>query len=335
MPIGFVVLAAVLLVVAVSPAEAQGPRLATDTSGRIEFDAPTYANYGALRSGTSTPGRAAMTIWLPPGSARGPAVIIGHSIGGWKDTSEGIYVKPLLEAGYVVAGLDHFVPRGIARAADVAGAFSPLTSTSDALLALRVLATHPRVDPARIGIMGLSMGGITSELSAYEFVRRKVLGDSPLKFAAHVPFYAPCGNIYTSERGPYTTGAPMLKLYGGKDETTPRDKCERIDAVVRAAEPGLKWQSHWYEDAYHAWENPAMAPRFFPGHVNASKCPILDSGARGGFIDVNGTVRPFNGQELQACIRSSTGYSMGYSEGAAKDSPQRMLAFFAQHLRPR
>ena len=77
----------------------------------------------------------------------------------------------------------------------------------------------------------------------------------------------------------------------------------------------------------------AMAPRFYPGHVNARKCPIIDSGARGGLIDVNGTVRPFNGQELQTCIRESTGYSMGYSEAAAKDSPQRMLAFFAEHLR--
>lgn len=334
MHLGTLGLAAVLLVAALSPAGAQSPRLAADTDGRIEIEAPTYANYGAFRGGTSTPGKLALTIWLPPGSVRGPAVIIGHSVGGWKDTAEGSYVKPLLDAGYVVAGLDHFGPRGIARAADVAGAFSPITSVSDALLALRLLATHPRVDPARIGVMGLSMGGITSELSAYEFVRRKVLGDSPLKFAAHVPFYAPCGNVFSSERGPYTTGAPMLKLYGGKDETTPRAKCERIDAVVRAAEPGLKWQTHWYEDAYHDWENP-MAPRFFPGHVNASKCPILDFGARSRFIEVSGVERPFNGQELQTCIRSSTGYSMGYSEEAAKDSPGRMLAFFAQHLKPR
>lgn len=316
------------------PAWAQGLRLTADSTGRNEFEAPTYAHYGAFRSGTGTPGKVALTIWLPSGSARGPAVIIGHSVGGWKDTAEGSYVKPLLEAGYVVAGLDHFGPRGIARAADVAGAFSPITSTSDALLALRLLATHPRVEPARIGVMGLSMGGITSELSAYEFVRRKVLGDSPLKFAAHVPFYAPCGNIFSMERGPFTTGAPMLKLYGGKDETTPRDKCTRMDAVVRAAEPGLKWQVHWYEDAYHAWENP-MPPRFFPGHVNASKCPIVDFGTRTRFIEVSGAERPFNGQELQTCIRSSTGYSMGYSENAAKDAPQRMLAFFAQHLKPR
>jgi dienelactone hydrolase len=326
---------AVLGVVALaSPVGAQTPRLAADSTGRVEFDAPTYTNYGAFRAGNASPGKAALTIWLPPGNGPFAAVVIGHSIGGWKDFAEGSYVKPLLDAGYVVAGLDHFGPRGIARAADVPGAISPITPVSDALLALRLIATHPKVDPARIGVMGLSMGGITSELSAYEFVRRKVLGDGPLKFAAHVPFYAPCGNIFSSEKGAFTTGAPMLKLYGGKDETTPRDKCERIDALVRAAEPGLKWRSHWYDDAYHAWENP-MAPRFFSGHVNASRCPITDFGAKVRFIDTSGTERPFNVQELQTCIKASTGYSMGRSEGAAQDAPRRMLAFFAEHLRPK
>jgi dienelactone hydrolase len=330
------IIAAALAVFLAAPAAGQVPNLKADSVGRIEFDAPTYVHYGAFRAGNSTAGRAAMTIWLPPGNGPFAAVIIGHSIGGWSERAEGTYVKPLLDAGYAVLGLDHFGPRGIKRAADVPGAFSPITAVSDALLALKLAATHPRIDRTRVGVMGLSMGGITSELTGYEFVRRKVLGDSPLKFAAHVPFYAPCGNVFSMERGPFTTGAPMLKLYGGKDETTPRDKCARIDAVVRAAEPGLKWQSHWYEDAYHAWENAAMAPpRFFPGHVNASKCPILDFGSRMRFIDVSGAERPYNQAELQACIKSSTGYSMGYSESAAKDAPQRMLAFFAQHLRPR
>lgn len=322
--------------VAVASSALAQTSLTAGSAGRFEFEAPTYTNYGAFRGGNSTPGRAALTIWLPPGNGPFAAVMIGHSIGGWKEAAEGSYVKPLLDAGYAVIGLDHFAPRNIARAADIAGAFSPITAVSDALLALKIAATHPRIDRARIGVMGLSMGGITSELSAYEFVRRKVLGDSPLKFAAHVPFYAPCGNIFSMERGPFTTGAPMLKLYGGKDETTPREKCARIDAVVRAAEPGLKWQAHWYETAYHAWENTAMSPpRFFPHHVNASKCPIVDFGSRTRFIDPSGAERAFNGQELQGCIRASTGYSMGYSEIAAKDAPQRMLAFFAEHLRPR
>lgn len=327
-------LAAVGTMAIASSALAQTPQLTADSNGRFEFDAPTYTNYGAFRNGTGTPARAAATIWLPPGSGPFSAVMIAHSIGGWKDQAEGSYVKPLLDAGYAVIGLDHFAPRGIKRAADVPGAISPITPVSDALLALKLAATHPKIDRARIGVMGLSMGGITSELSAYEFVRRKALGDSPLKFAAHVPFYAPCGNTFSNDGGPVTTGAPMLKLYGGKDETTPREKCERIDAVVRAAEPGLKWQSHWYENAYHAWENTAMSPpRFFPNHVNTSKCPILDFGSRMRFIDPSGSERPFSGQELQGCIKSSTGYSMGYSEVAAKDAPQRMLAFFAQHLK--
>jgi dienelactone hydrolase len=311
------------------------------STGTFVFDAPTYEHYGAFRGGQSQPGRASVTIWLPQmpspmaRDGRVAAVVIAHSIGGWKDGSEGVYVKPLLEAGYAVLGLDHFGPRGIKRAADVPGAISPITPVSDALLALKLAATHPAIDPARIGVMGLSMGGITSELSAYEFVRRRVLGNSDLKFAAHVPFYAPCANVFSNDGGPVTTGAPMLKLYGGRDETTPREKCERIDALARAAEPGLRWQSHWYADAYHAWENPATKTAFHPNHVNARKCPVTDFGSRVRFIDPDGRERPFDVAELQACIKASSGYSMGYSPDAAGDARRRMLAFFAEHLKPR
>jgi dienelactone hydrolase len=319
--------------------------LTAASTGTFTFDAPTYAHYGAFRAGEAMAGKASVTIWLPamPAAAaregRIAAVMIAHSIGGWKDASEGVYVRPLLAAGYAVFGLDHFGPRGIKRAADVPGAISPITPVSDALLALKLVAAHPAIDPARIGIMGLSMGGITSELSAYEYVRHKVLGDAahagrPLRFAAHVPFYAPCGNIFSNDSGPMTTGAPMLKLYGGRDETTPREKCDRIDALVRAAQPGLDWQVHWYPEAYHAWENPAIRPAFHAGHVNARKCPVMDFGSSMRFIDRDGTVRPFNGPEVQTCINDSTGYSMGYSPEAAEDAPKRMLAFFAQHLKP-
>jgi dienelactone hydrolase len=153
-----------LTLLAAAPVAAQG--FAATSQGRIEFEAPTYETFGGLRNRTSKPSKAAMTISLPQGDGPFPAVIIGHSIGGWSENAEGIYVKHLLAAGYVVAGLDHFGPRNIARAADVPGAFTPITSVSDALLALRLLATHPKVKADRIGVMGLSMGGITSELTA-------------------------------------------------------------------------------------------------------------------------------------------------------------------------
>lgn len=307
--------------------------LAAGNPERITYDAPSYAHYGAFRSGTSQPGKAVATLWLPdkPTDGKLPAVVIGHSIGGWKDSSEGRYVQPLLQAGFAVIGLDHFSGRGITRAADVPGAISPMTPVSDALLALKLVANHPRIDANRIGVMGLSMGGVTAELTAYELVRRRVLGDSDLKFAAHLPFYAPCGNVFINNNGPTLTGAPMLKLYAGKDETTPRDKCDRIEALLSASQPGLDRRAIWYPDAYHAWEVPT-APRFYPQHVNARKCPITDFGSSLRLIDANGGERPYDLAEIQACIRDSTGYSMGASPAAAADAMKQMLAFFAHTL---
>lgn len=331
------ILAAILAVAGLAPTAGTAQTLAADFKGSIEFEAPTYATLGEFRAGRGQPGKAAFYLWFPetgsPGDGPFPAVIVGHSIGGWNEGAEGYYVKFLLEAGYAVAGLDHFGPRDIKRAADVPGAINPITPVSDALLALKLLATHPRIRPDRIGVTGLSMGGITAEASAYEFVRRRVLGDSPLKFAAHMPLYAPCTYFFSTDGRPATTGAPVQLLYAGRDETTPRAKCERIDALIRAADPQAQRSAHWYPDAHHAWDRP-MPPRFFAHHVNAHKCPITDMGAGGPrFIDDDGTARPFSGKELQACMKASSGYTMGHNAEAYADAPKRMLAFFGQHLR--
>ncbi len=321
-----------LLVMLTASATAQ-PR-SEGSAGVFEFDAPTYATMGGLRQGSAKMEKASVTLWLPPGEGKVAAVMLGHTIGGWRENGEGKYVKPLLDAGYAVLGLDHFTPRGITRAADVPGAISPITPASDALLALKRVADHPRLDARRIGLAGFSMGGVTSELAAYEFVRSRVLGGE-LKFAAHVSLYAPCSYIMSNGNGRLTTGAPLLRLQGDKDETAPAAKCALIESLIKLAEPAADRRTIIYPGAYHAWDQPFFStPKYLPHHVNARHCPVADFGAAIRFIDPNGKPRAFDGPELGACLKASAGYSMGYDANVTKQSTAEMLSFFAQHLKP-
>jgi len=304
------------------------------SAGVFEFEAPTYATMGGLRQGNAKLEKASVTLWLPPGEGKVAAVMLGHTIGGWRENGEGKYVKPLLDAGYAVLGLDHFTPRGITRAADVPGAISPITPASDALLALKRMADHPRLDAKRIGLAGFSMGGVTTELAAYEFVRGRVLGGD-LKFAAHVSFYAPCQYFMSNGNGKLTTGAPLLRMQGDRDETAPAAKCALIESLVKQAEPNTERRSIIYPGAYHAWDQSFFSsPKFHPNHVNARNCPVVDFGAAMRFVDPNGKTRAFDGAELAACLKASAGYSMGYDANVTKQATAEMLAFFAQHLKP-
>jgi dienelactone hydrolase len=303
-----------------------------DAKGMWVFDAPLYLGWGSLKSGNSKPSKASINIMLPSGSGPFPAVIVSHASGGWSDRKDGIYAKALRDAGYVVGALDHFGPRG-AKSTYEGGSLT-VTTMSDALLALNLLASHPKVRADRIGIVGFSMGGEVAEWTNYEQLRGRVLRDTPLKFAAHVGMYASCSFMFGNSPGqPMTTGAPVLRLRAGKDELAPPDKCDRIDAVVRAAEPGAQRETTIYADAYHAWEEVSGAPKLHPKGSNARKCPIIDWGVRERFIDIDGTERPYSPAEFTECRNAGTGYWMGYSPTAAREAPKAMLAFFDKHLK--
>jgi dienelactone hydrolase len=101
---------------------------------------------------------------------------------------------------------------------------------ADALAALRLLATHPRIDPERIGVIGFSKGGQVALYTALEPFRRAVIEDDR-RFAAHVALYPYCGDWYMAER---VTGAPMRWLLGGRDDYTPAEARRRAPEDVAA-----------------------------------------------------------------------------------------------------
>lgn len=309
---------------------AVGQTLTAETRGKIEFAAPTFANMGEFyRNASGSMGKAAIDLRLPEGGGPFPAVIISHTVGGFQPDVEGDAMRRLLAAGYAVGALDHFGPRGLQEAAG--GGFATPAAASDALIALRLLATHPRIDSRRIAMIGFSMGGQAAQNAAYEPIRQRFAGDA--RFAAFVSFYGPCSTVALD--GPRTlTGAPVLLLFGGKDETTTRARCDQIESLVRAVQPDAPLRAIWYANAYHAWNQPKFrSTRFLAQHRSTRACPLIDFGASFGFIRPDGSRESFTPATFNECMRAGAGYTAGYDSDVTEQSWRDALAFLGEHLK--
>src|SRR6185436_13242520 len=128
----------------------------------------------------------------------------------------------LVKAGIAAFVVDSFTPRSIRQTATDQSQLSTAANVADALAALRLLATHPRLDPARIGVMGFSKGGQVALYTALEPFRKAVIADAT-RFAAHIPLYPYCNDWPVAAQ---LDGAPILMLLGGKDDYTPAAPCQ-------------------------------------------------------------------------------------------------------------
>src|SRR5438132_1338446 len=87
----------------------------------------------------------------------------------------------------------------------------------DAFAALARLRADRRIDPARIGVMGVSKGG-GATLNTAIAVRQRWRNGFPHLFDLHV---AICPGATAQHRDPTTQGRPMFFMLAGRDDYTP------------------------------------------------------------------------------------------------------------------
>jgi dienelactone hydrolase len=164
--------------------------------------------------------------------APGPAVVICHGSDGVDGRGE-FYAPALHAAGIATLELDMWAARGTARGA-AARPRSPLQTLPDAFGALRFLGDQPEIDPARIGVMGFSWGGVVTLLSAVAASADPLRGDRP-GFKAHAANYPVCW-VYGTLPGVSLeglTGAPILLQTGDADAYDDPDGAAQMLARMR------------------------------------------------------------------------------------------------------
>lgn len=188
-------------------------------------------------------------LHLPAGDGPFPAVVLQHGSGHprnlnpWYDK----VVPALLDAGIAALIANSYTGRGISGTSEDQRQLSKAARIVDAMMALKALAAHPKIDGDRVGVTGYSFGGIVSTETADRRTVAAVLGPD-LKFAAHLPVYPSCG----SHRAKIDmTGSPMLFLAGGQDDYTPAEFCEEYLPKLKAA--GVPAEIKVYDDAGHGF----------------------------------------------------------------------------------
>jgi dienelactone hydrolase len=174
-----------------------------------------------------------------------PAVVVLHGCGGFSSHSAKIADR-LASWGYAALTVDSLGPRGIASRCG-GGMF--LDQAFDAYSALRYLARLDFVDPARVAVLGQSMGGssvlyaVNRDLAAQHFNER---------FRAAIAYYPSCGIPAAS------MSAPTLVLIGEADDWNPAERCREM--VAHSRHDGATIALTVYPGAYHAFDVAQLKP---------------------------------------------------------------------------
>ena len=119
----------------------------------------------------------------------------------------------------------------------------------DGYRALELLSKHPRIDPARIGCLGISLG---AKGCLYLNVKRfqKMWGTPGIEFAASVPIYPPCDVRFMEDD---EIGDTPIRIHVGELDTYfPVDSCVNYVELLRSK--GKDAEIKVYPGAHHGFD---------------------------------------------------------------------------------
>ncbi len=268
-------------------------------------------------------------LFLPPGADKVPAVVLVHGSGGVYNALLDFWPKAFNAAGIAVFTLDMFGPRGVQSTAEDQSQVPFPADVADAFAALKVLATHPRVDAKRIAVMGFSRGGIAAVRTGLEKVIAAQKLPDGLRYAATIPTYAgACAGIFRVVVKPGTfSKAPMLFLHGDADDYTPIAPCQ--DYADKIGKAGTPVEFVVLEGAQHKFDSDDLKRYYLRGATKTKPdCPIetdFDTGAV--FDRTNGN--RLQGEAFTAMMKSctTTGANVEGSNRARDKAAQAATAF--------
>ena len=301
--------------------------LADGRSGEIAFPSFTPSGPTELMNRVGSPVTIRGTLALPAdGGAKVPAIVVAHGSGGMSERREGAWSQRLNAMGVAAFVVDSFGPRGIERTTTDQGQLATVANVADAFSALRLLSTHPRIDPARIGVMGFSKGGQVALYTSLEPFRRSVI-DGNLRFAAHIALYPSCSLPYIPKA---VTGAPILILAGGADDYTPSVHCIRYADRLRSL--GADIRLVILDGAHHGFD-VLRPPTYLARAQTARNCRMdIELEPVGGRLWDSGEWVPPReiGRHVRDC--SARGATMGGNEAALNQAIEEIRQLIRRTL---
>lgn len=240
---------------------------------------------------------------------RMPAVLMLHGDAG-AVANQVVWREELNALGIAVFTLDSFSGRGaVATGASfftLPDSIGGLARVVDAERALALLAAHPRIDPARIAVMGFSSGGRTV-LAAAQRRFASAFGAPGLHFSAYIALYPDCNarliDDTNSEPGPQ-------RIFIGKDDVlTSAATCAKYAERLRAA--GSDIATSTFDGAHHGFDNVSNPEMLRIADVPTGANCNLEEKSPGEIVNVD------TGQPLKlsdACI--GKGLVAGYNPAA-------------------
>jgi dienelactone hydrolase len=259
----------------------------------------------------------AAQLRFPQGaSGRLPAVMLLHGSGG-PNAGHEFWAKHFNEMGVASVLLDSFSGRGLTSTSTNQALLGRFNMILDAYRALEIIGNHPRIDPARVAVMGFSRGG---QAALYSSLKRFQQTWSPrVHFAAHIPLYASCQAVLIDDVD--VTPVPIRLFHGTADDYVPVAPCRAYVERLRAA--GRDVVLTEYPDAHHGYDNPlgSKTPRVAKGSQSVRACKLKEE-SPGTIINAE-TGQPFTYKD--PCVQTDP--HTGYNEAAANATRKAVKEF--------
>jgi dienelactone hydrolase len=252
-----------------------------------------------------------------------PLVILLHGSGGI-GSSVTDWEQDLLSMGVATFVLDSFSGRGIINTNNDQSQLPRLAQAEDAYRALAILSRHPRIDPARIMLMGFSRGGQSALYASLKRFHR--LHASPgTQFAAYVAFYPDC--TYTYREDDDLVAKPVRILQGSADNYNPIAACRAYVERLRAK--GNDAELDEYPGASHVFDSLSLRDAVqLPQAQTTRNCRTIE--LENGLLVNAKTMQPFTYND--PCVER--GVTTAYDERAAKASRQAVHEIVEAVLKP-
>jgi dienelactone hydrolase len=210
------------------------------------------------------------------GSDRLPAVVLLHGSGGIGGNIQA-WVSELNKMGVATLMVDSFTGRNIASTQADQDVLSRLAMVVDAYRAIDLLADHPRIDPSRIAVLGISRGGGAAHWAAMERFRQMHAGTAKARYALHIAFYPTCNREF---KDALNVTAPVRIIHGTADDYIPIKECRDLVAKLRQA--GRDASILEVEGAHHVFDAPSGSPNKVAQAQTTRNCPLIHE-AEGAF----------------------------------------------------